>query len=569
MTSTADSLKFDSLIIGSGLAGLLAALELGEQGRSVALVSKGALVESNTSWAQGGLAAVTPTSFIDSPETHFQDTIKSGAGLTDELTAWLIIRNGADLVEKLSKLGVNFDIKENKTFDLALEGGHRQARVLHCKDTTGRSITTALAESVRANPNITVLEHCAALDLIVQNNNCLGAYFLSNKSSMAIFANHTILASGGIGQAFSRTTNPLVATGDGIAMAYRAGAALADMEFVQFHPTALAIKDAPAFLISEAVRGAGAILIDENEEPFMHHFHEHGELATRDIVSRAIHTTIRKQAKPHVYLDMRSIGIEKLAEKFPHIINNCRHWGIDPLIQPVPIAPAAHYFMGGILTNVDGQTSIDNLYTIGECAANGLHGANRLASNSLLEAGVMAIRVGRKIAGNVVQTTKQSNHGPARKLMAAPLDAEKLQGNLYKHAGIVRHADTLTELASSLFKESMLAPRNTVAQAEAANMLIIGKLIARAALLRTESRGAHFRADHPMNDPRFKQRLIVTNGKWSWLEPKAISLDDSSALPQIQPIAQPSAGDVFAIAQAKKEKSTIRHRPQDKSPKHS
>ncbi|MBX9771320.1 MAG: FAD-dependent oxidoreductase, partial [Candidatus Obscuribacterales bacterium] len=221
MASLADSLKYDSLVIGSGLAGLLSALELANQGQSVALVSKGSLVESNTSWAQGGLAAVTPASFIDSPEKHFQDTIKSGAGLTDELTAWLIIRDGAKLVEKLGLLGVNFDIKENKTFDLALEGGHRQPRVLHCKDTTGRSITTALAASVRSNANITVLEHCAALDLIVHDNNCLGAYFLNGKSSIALFADSTVLASGGIGQIFLRTTNPLVATGDGIAIAYR------------------------------------------------------------------------------------------------------------------------------------------------------------------------------------------------------------------------------------------------------------------------------------------------------------------------------------------------------------
>ncbi|MBX9721479.1 MAG: FAD-binding protein, partial [Candidatus Obscuribacterales bacterium] len=350
---------------------------------------------------------------------------------------------------------------------------------------------------------------------------------------------------------------------------YRAGAALADMEFVQFHPTALAIKDAPAFLISEAVRGAGAVLTDENEEPFMHRFHESGELATRDIVARAIHTTIRKQAKSYVYLDMRRIGIEKLAERFPHIINNCRNWGIDPLIQPVPVAPAAHYFMGGILTNVDGQTSIDNLYAIGECAANGLHGANRLASNSLLEAGVMAMRACRSIAGNVAKTTKPIAFGPARKLMAAPLDTAKLQEIMYKHAGIVRQSESLTELAASLFQDSMLAPRNTVAQAESANMLIIGKLIARAALLRTESRGAHYRSDHPTDDARFKQRLIVVNGKWSWLEPKAISLDDSSVSPQIQPLVQPLAGDVFAIAQAKKEKNTSRHRPQGTSPRHS
>jgi aspartate oxidase len=266
---------------------------------------------------------------------------------------------------------------------------------------------------------------------------------------------------------------------------------------------------------------------------------------------------------------MRPIGMQKLADKFPHIINNCRHWGVDPLIQPVPIAPAAHYFMGGILTNVDGHTSIDNLYAIGECASNGLHGANRLASNSLLEAGVMAIRVTHSIKGNIHQSTKTNTVGPARKLMAAPLDTEKLQRTLYKHAGIVRQAESLTELAASLFQESMLAPRNTVAQAEAANMLIIGKLIARAALLRTESRGAHYRADHPVDDARFKQRLIVVNGKWSWLEPKAISLDDSSVSPQIQPIVQPSVGDVFAIAQAKKEKNTSRHRPQDTSPRHS
>ena len=394
------TLKTDVLVIGSGLAGLLATLKLLESKASVVLVCKGGLADSNSALAQGGLAASSDTNAFDSCQLHLADTIKSGAGLVDEKAAQAIIFDGNKLIKELTRLGVEFDCNSNGALSLAREGGHCQPRVLHKSDTTGNAVISPLLRKLKEYGNetdnikgLTILENTSAVSLLKKDGACVGAQLSGNHGQFSVFADHTILATGGLGRIYARTTNPMIATGDGIALAYRAGASLVDMEFVQFHPTTLALKGAPPFLISEAVRGAGAVLLDAYGKPFMSRFSSDGELATRDIVARAIHTIMQEQSQPTVFLDLRPIGAKALSSTFPNILNVVRQYGIDPQLQPIPISPAAHYFMGGIMTNIQGNTSVAQLCAIGECASTGLHGANRLASNSLLEAGVMALRV--------------------------------------------------------------------------------------------------------------------------------------------------------------------------------
>lgn len=511
-----ETINTDVLIIGSGLAGMLLALELSQQGFDVLLASKGQLIESNTAHAQGGLAAVTQTSRLDSPRLHLQDTIKAGAGLTDETVAWGIIKEGAALVRRLTELGMAFDQDERGNVELALEGGHSEARVLHSKDTTGLSIAQALIRAVVADPAIIVIEDCIAVELIFADGRCSGAYTLIGGKLRAVRAGHVVLATGGLGQVFSRTTNPEVATGDGIALAYRAGARVVDMEFVQFHPTALCKSGAPAFLISEAVRGAGAQLLDANSERFAFRFHPKGELGTRDIVSRAIHTVMMEQGTQSVALDLRPIG-PSLPQRFPNIIEQCRRWNIDPLKQPVPVAPAAHYFMGGIWTDQQAMTSLPGLYAIGECASTGLHGANRLASNSLLEAGVMALRLARCIceAGKVESVGMVPAARSAAPYMV-PGDLQQFRSEMYNFAGLERNEEGLRRILDTRGAECLPVRRSI---AEAANIFLIGKLIATAALLRRESRGAHFRSDYSATDDNnFLRRFYLSRPQEKWLE---------------------------------------------------
>jgi len=511
----------DVLILGSGLAGLLLALELGRLGFEVVLASKGTLVDSNTSHAQGGLAAVTGTEFLDSPELHLKDTINSGAGLVDERVASRIVNGGADLVRRLSELGVHFDRRGAGVLELALEGGHSSARVLHSRDTTGRAISLALIDQVRESPDITVLEKAFAVDLILRGDRCVGAHLLLDGGQVNLFASQVVLATGGTGQVFERTTNPPVATGDGIAMAWRAGARLIDMEFVQFHPTALYKPGAPAFLITEAARGAGAVLVDRAGQRFAHRFHPDGELATRDIVARAINTTMREQGSPCVWLDLRPIGSEAIGERFPNIVSNCRRWRIDPLVEPIPISPAAHYFMGGIWTDEAARTTVPGLYAIGECASVGLHGANRLASNSLLEAGVMAMRLAEEIAnhGNRGRSTIPLKwERPARLLI--PPDLSELKSCMYRHAGLERDEDGLAALLNFTSGNGLASLPVSSAVVEAANLLQVGCLIARAARERRESRGGHWRSDYPaVDDVHFRRRFYLSQNGCGWIKP--------------------------------------------------
>jgi L-aspartate oxidase len=548
VTGVTPVIDADILIVGSGLAGLLLALQVQSPDRRVVLVCKGALADSNSSMAQGGVAAVTGANPFDSPDIHLKDTLKSGGGLTDGEAARGIIFGGQRLIDELNRLGVAFDKNPGGRHDLALEGGHKQARVLHSKDTTGRSITAALSDKIRQvaqdagiHKHLLVLENSYAVDLLTVDGVCNGAKVITGGVETLVRAPHTVLATGGLGQIFERTTNPLVATGDGIAMAYRAGAILADMEFVQFHPTALRKDNAPAFLITEAARGAGATLLDHKGRRFVKRFHHDGELATRDIVSRAIHTVMAEHDLRHVFLDMRPIGAPLINERFPNIVETCAQYGIDILNEPIPVAPAAHYMMGGIKTTVSGQTSVAGLYAIGECACTGLHGANRLASNSLLEAGVMALNLGDELTGGRATVSLRAfaiARSPDQQLaselvqklaedqdqtLLMPADLQDFRGQMYRYSGLVRSQSGLNILLRSPAKLVQMNGNLTPEQLSARNIYQVGLLIARAALLRRESRGSHLRADFALtDDANFARHLEVSKECFEWEDSRAM-----------------------------------------------
>ncbi len=560
------TIKCDVLILGSGIAGLMLAQMLSRFRLKIILATKGRLIDSNTALAQGGIAAALAQNALDSPELHLKDTLAAGAGLTDCQAASGIINSAQSLVEKLLELGLQLDRKtpasqllkggsreengetssladvseptpEQSTLardsiglDAALEGGHCQARVLHCKDATGLAVAQTLIESVVGASNVRVLENTFALELVTAAGQCQGAILVAGASIVSILSRHTVVATGGIGQIYERTTNPAIATGDGIALAYRAGARLIDMEFVQFHPTALVKDKAPAALISEAVRGAGAHLLNGRGERFAFAYHQEGELATRDIVARAIYTEMSRQNAPCVWLDMRPIGKDKIQSSFPNILQTCRKWNIDPLAEPVPVAPAAHYFMGGISTDLNGSTTIPGLYAIGECACTGLHGANRLASNSLLEGGVMAMRLSQFIADQPLPASLSLC--PKQSMPATGKPAEgalqtflpQMKSAMFCLAGLERTETGLRELLSSIPEEYFPPAHADRASAERANLALLGQLIALSALARRESRGAHWRTDYPnTDDQQFLKRYYVSLAGCGWLAPSGTS----------------------------------------------
>ncbi|MDO8643682.1 MAG: L-aspartate oxidase, partial [bacterium] len=420
----------DFLVIGSGIAGLSFALEVAAHG-SVILVTKKEKAESSTSYAQGGIASVMGAK--DSSESHIQDTLTAGGGLCDEEVVRLVIREGTEAVKKLIERGVQFS-KKNGAYDLGREGGHSHRRVLHAKDATGAEIERALLKKVLEHPNISLLENHFAIDLITNRKinpkdpsplSCLGAYVLDEKIQ-TLRAKVTLLATGGAGKVYLYTSNPDIATGDGMAMAARAGAQMNHMEFVQFHPTCLynpayALTKAPlpsqgkSFLISEAVRGEGGILRLASGKTFMEKYHPLKELAPRDVVARAIDTELKKSGEESVFLDVTHKSLPFLKERFPNIYQKCLEIGLDISQQPIPVVPAAHYFCGGVVTNREGQTNIQNLYAVGEVACTGLHGANRLASNSLLEAVVFADRAA-KTAIKEIPTLAKGDEGRFKSL---------------------------------------------------------------------------------------------------------------------------------------------------------
>lgn len=514
-------IETDVLVIGSGIAGLTFALRVAEQ-KDVVLVTKKASLESNTNYAQGGIAAVVDPQ--DSFKRHVQDTLQAGAGLCHRSRVEALVRSGPQAVADLIDWGVRFS-RTGERLALGIEGGHSSKRIVHAHDRTGAAIEEALDLAVGRHPRIRLLEDHMVLALRVGGvggrRRCAGAWVLDIEGcrSLDIRAAATMLAAGGSAAVYRHTTNPAIATGDGVALGYRAGAKVANMEFIQFHPTALYPAEEHAFLISEAVRGEGAVLRNWEGEVFMARFDPRKDLAPRDVVARAVHSELKQSGKPHVWLDATDIASEHLEERFPQILENCRARGIDPCRQPIPVVPAAHYTCGGVWTDVDGRTGLSGLYAAGECACTGVHGANRLASNSLLEAIVFAERAASHLllaAPSPIPPDPEGGDVPPdlSKFPAKPLARirSQLRGLMWDHLGIVRSRDEMRSGAEQLsaLQSEWLALASTRAQrcdgerwteaAELRNMLDVAGLIIRCALWRRESRGLHFVVDFPDRD---------------------------------------------------------------------
>lgn len=509
----------DVLVIGGGVAGLRAVIAAAEAGAEVLLLTKDTIDESNTWYAQGGIAAVLQAP--DSIEAHVADTETVGAGLCDGQTVRVVVEEGPKRVIELLEWGANFDKQKGNPYDLALglEGGHRFARILHASgDATGRELATTLINRARSFESVRVCEHTFCIDLLTHENRCVGVLALIGGHVNVIWARRVILATGGAGQLYRESSNPRIATADGHAMAYRAGATLQDMEMVQFHPTTLYVAGAARTLITEAVRGEGAYLIDRDGRRFMPEYHRDAELAPRDVVSRAIVQQIRKTHHTHVYLDVRHLPQEKFRARFPQLIALCREFDIDPSKSPIPIHPATHYFIGGVDADLLGRTSLAGLYAVGEASCSGLHGANRLASNSLLEGLVFGARAGadaaRAAADNNVRFPQTLDHREPLS-QRTELDIADVRNSLrsimWRNVGIERDGARLAEtreivafwsryVMDKVFDPRNLKPEDAVAGWELQNMLTVCFLVSSAAYTRTESRGAHFRTDYPERD---------------------------------------------------------------------
>jgi len=500
-------LKTDFLVIGSGIAGLNFALKTAQYGK-VTIVTKKEIMESNTNLAQGGIAAVTRKD--DTFQMHIEDTLRAGCGLSNKKMVEILVENGPKEIQNLISLGVQFD-KEKDRLDLTREAGHSIDRILHSGDTTGKEIEQALTKNVRENKDIEVLENCLAIDIIVKDAKCYGANVLDIKSKkiINILSRGTILATGGVGYVYQNTTNPEIATGDGIVMAFQGGAKVEDMEFVQFHPTTLNKVGAPHFLISETFRGEGAILVNAKGERFMEKYDAMEELAQRDIVSRAIFNELRKGS---VYLDMRYKSKSFILNRFPMIYQECLKYGIDITKDLIPVSPAAHYICGGIKTNEYGETSIQNLLAFGECACTEVHGANRLASNSLLESVVfssLGASKAKKLLKNEIKASKLPKEVKFHDMNGQELEnlESELRKAMWQHVGIIRNEENLNLMLKKLRRiEKRINDLNenkiNVRFIELKNMAIASKLITKAAQIRKESRGTHYREDYPSTDDK-------------------------------------------------------------------
>lgn len=511
------TINADVIVIGSGIAGLTAALSARDKGLSVLLLTKDVLSTGSTSWAQGGIAAALGPG--DSPDQHFQDTLEAGAGLCDQESVRILVQEGPAAVKRLINLGATFDLDSSGNVALTREGGHRRDRIAHAGgDATGAEISRALVAKVLADPKVRIFEHALVLDLLKDKNErvCGVTLHVMGKGKIdgvgAALSRAVVLATGGLGAVFQQTTNPLVATGDGVALALRAGATVADLEFVQFHPTVLWVgpdSRGSQPLISEAVRGEGAILRNINGEAFMSTIHPMKDLAPRDVVAHAVHEEIIKSGKPYVYLDGTKLGENVWLQRFPNILSSCRKIGIDPLVDLIPVVPAAHYASGGVVSDMTGKTDIPGLFAVGECANTGVHGANRLASNSLLEGLVVAERV----ANHLTDLPKQSE--PLIENTPTNLIDGKVRKDITETtttgAGAVRNA---TGLNKTIDKLSELAKKTTKLSStqswEATNLLTVSSFLSNAALRREESRGSHWRSDFPeRNDSR--NTLVTTS----------------------------------------------------------
>jgi L-aspartate oxidase len=553
LTETDIPQAFDVLVVGAGAAGLYTALCLPES-LKVGLITKETVSLSASDWAQGGIAAAVAPE--DSPKLHIEDTLRAGAGLCDLAAVEFLAAAAPKCIQSLVNLGVAFD-RNQENLALTLEAAHSRPRVLHAADTTGREVTTTLTAQVLRRQNIQVIQQALALSLWLepQTGRCQGISLCYQGQVTWIRAGAVVLATGGGGQVFAQTTNPGVSTGDGVAIAWRAGAVLRDLEFVQFHPTALTKPG--RFLISEAVRGEGAHLVDNQGRRFAFDYHPAGELAPRDVVSRAIFSHLQRTAADlataHVWLDMRPIPPDKIRHRFPNIIKVCQRWGIDVFNQPIPVAPAAHYWMGGIKTDLQNHTNIPGLYAVGETASTGVHGANRLASNSLLE----CIVFGAQMANLEDEIVRDTNELPIAESPSHPASfvlsetewhnqqaqlqdiRQQLPRLVWQSAGICREQSALERAIATIesWQQDFAAlplsqflanlhpqqPANfhlpDIEQqlrlwAETRNLLDVADLILKSAAFRTESRGGHYRLDYPEPDPNWQVHTLVQNHHW-------------------------------------------------------
>lgn len=528
---------FDILVIGSGIAGLSFALKSAELGHRVAIVTKKHQAESNTNYAQGGIAVVT--SATDDFDSHVQDTLIAGDGLCDETVVRRIIEEGPQCVQELIAIGLEFSRVDESTYSLGKEGGHTERRILHVADMTGKAIETALVGSVNAHPNITTFEHGFVIDLItakklhqvpedadISEDRVMGVYVLDVLTGgvRTLAADAVLLASGGAGHVYPFTTNPSIATGDGIAMAYRAGVPVQNMEFIQFHPTTLFSESPKRFLISEAVRGEGAILRSFKGKRFMHEYDERAELAPRDIVARAIDDMMKKRGSAHLWLDITHKDEAYLKERFPSIFHACLDQGINISKDWIPVVPAAHYLCGGVVTNLEAETALPGLYACGEVACTGLHGANRLASNSLLEALVMAhngaeavhkfLGNSRPAAGDLPDWVDGEMSDPDERVVITH-NWDELRKAMWDYVGIVRttkrlqRAKTRIDLLSNEINDYYWNFKVEPQLLELRNLALVSELVVRCALTRKESRGLHYTLDFPEKSNQIGSTVVV------------------------------------------------------------
>jgi L-aspartate oxidase len=488
----------DFIVLGSGVAGLRAAAELARAGR-VAVLTKDRLDESNTEYAQGGVAVAM--SDEDEISLHFDDTLNAGAGLCDEKAVRILVEEGPRYITELIEWGAQFD-REGGALAFTQEAAHSRRRILHAHgDSTGREIVRALIAHAKKNPNIELVAHAATIGLIVEDGRCVGVRFVDPNESLRreMYARAVVLATGGAGQIFAQTTNPSIATGDGMAMAYAAGATMCDLEFVQFHPTALALPDAPRFLLSEALRGEGAILRNHAGEAFAKNYDARGELAPRDIVARAIVAEMERTGTRWMYLDLTRLNAGFLRERFPNIFETCLRYGLDLTKDRLPVSPAVHYVMGGVKTDTHGRTTLTGLYAAGEVACAGVHGANRLASNSLLEGLVFGARAGAAVIKDSYAHPDRSTPEPEEfdlsEWRLEPRTKNRVQEIMWRKAGLIRRAD---DLRSAVDELAAMADENVNERTK--NFATLAMLMAEAALWREESRGGHFREDFPTRD---------------------------------------------------------------------
>ncbi len=524
-TNDFEQRSYDVVVIGSGIAGLTVALSVPGNVR-VALVTKARLAETGTWYAQGGIAGAVGEA--DSVELHLADTLVVGQGICDAEVVRTVVAEAAEALAELEAFGVRFDLAEGGKVSLAREGGHSLPRVLHSGDATGVTIQDALTSAVREAANVDIIEEHFLVDLLTAGDRCAGALVLARESGtpLALMAGVVVLATGGCGQVYRVTTNPDIATGDGVAAAWRAGAELSDVEFVQFHPTALDSDAHPRTLITEALRGEGAYLLDCNERRFMPGVHPLAELAPRDAVTREMERIMARCGRPNVWLDARHLGEDRLRERFPTIWGRCADAGYDLARDLVPVAPAAHYMVGGVRVDIDGRTTVPGLFAAGEVTASGLHGANRLASNSLLEGVVFSRRIARVLAEECVGAERAARvvSGSADRAAAFTIAKARsaLQETMTAFAGMNRSAGGLAEAAEivgGLSRMLEVSLRRTI-ELEVQNMITVATLIVHAALAREETRGAHSRIDFPeRNDEAYVGHFVWRRGDAMWFEP--------------------------------------------------